>query len=178
MTVQVTNKALMYQMLRSGRFGNTARIWPTLADLQRSGYQGLVSLRRQRRDSPTRQYHVPAAEVPKYLDQYGHHGITLTECPPEDRVIQGEVCEVPGHGWCLTYTFTGGPMRFALEKDAHTVSGLCARKLLRATLDPSGYEWIEQLLEDFPEHVVEFSQFPVPLGTLKQRLLVWEVRSY
>jgi hypothetical protein len=40
------------------------------------------------------------------------------------------------------------------------------------------YDWLQELLEIYPDHVIEFSSYSVPVGNLQRCLVVWEVRKY
>jgi hypothetical protein len=97
-------------------------------------------------------------------------------------LIQGEVQQVvPGTGRCgldLYYTTVAKPMRDALREESHSVSGIIGVSLLRASLSASDYDWLNILLERYPQHVVEFSAYRHRWGTLNERMIVWEVRNY
>jgi hypothetical protein len=101
------------------------------------------------------------------------------ECPPEEsRTIQGELCRGPW-GHYFYYTFAAGPMRWALEEAGRHAWGLEVLMLLRANVDPSSLDDIMELLDEYPDHVVEFTSFTVPVGRIPGRqTLIWEVRKY
>lgn len=174
----VSNKSIMYRLVKTGRFGNYPCFWSTLEEVERSGFGGLVSLRSLETSNPVRLYHIPAKELRKTVEalpaEVRAAGLTFSEAPPDHlRTIQGEY---DGHN--LFYSFDPSPMRIALEKDGRQADGLTAKMLMRQHLDPGDVEWIEELLEDFPNHVVEFSGFRVRCGQLKRRTIIWEVRLY
>lgn len=102
--------------------------------------------------------------------------------PTEHTVIQGEVClrintgtDQRG-GLCLTYTKVRKPMRDALAEQTLHAVGLKANLLLREYVDE--YEWLMELLNNYPDHVVEFSVYRIPFGTLNWKTVIWEVRKY
>ena len=168
----------MYRLVKEGRLGNYPRAWSTIDAVEQSGFDGLVSLRSLERSSPLKLYHVPAkslrctlADVPQCLLD---RGVTYCEAPPDDkRTIQGEY-----DGENLFYSFDPTPMRIALERSGKQVHGLTARLLLRHYLDPADLDWLDALIEQYPDHVIEFSGFRVRCGTLNTRMIVWEVRAY
>ena len=45
-------------------------------------------------------------------------------------------------------------------------------------VDPSSLDDIIGLVDDYPEHVVEFSTFSVNVGLLQRPTVIWEVRRY
>ena len=174
----IKSKAMMYRLMADGRFGNYPRAWSTVEEVERSGFDGLVSIRSLERSSSLRMYHIPAKKlrgtVISIPDQLLSRGVTFCEAPPDDkRTIQGE-----WDGENLFYSFDQTPMRTALEKDGKHVRGLEARMLLQRHLDPSDLDWLDALVEQYPDHVIEFSGFRVRCGTLSKRMIVWEVRAY
>lgn len=177
--VAITNKKKMYELLRKGRFGNYPRTWQSVEEVLASGFTGEVSLRSLQIGNPVRLYHIPAKELAAAVEALPvHHragGLTFTEAPPDhQRMIQGEY-----DGDALTYSFSPEVMRVALEKDGHHARGFMARRILQAYMEPGDYEWICDLLTDFPGSTVEFSTFRVPVGTQKgSKMIVWEVRHY
>ena len=174
----ITRKTEMYRLVKAGRLGNYPRMWDTVAEVENDKNVGLVSIRSLERSSPVKLYHIPAADLRRVVaDLPAIHikaGLTFLEAPPDHlRTVQGEW---DGHN--LFYSFRPEPMRTALEKDGKQVSGLTARLILKQHLDPIDVEWLDELTEQYPDHVIEFSGFRVRCGTLQRRMIVWEVRAY
>jgi hypothetical protein len=180
---RITTKDEMYRRMQAGEFGNRPRMWNSLAELYASGYQGLVSLRCRRISDPYRRYHVPLAEIESLLraerpDKIDA-GLVFSEAPDDtQRTIQGELQELPG-GLALTYSLVRAPMRDAFDVDRRHAQGLTAKLLLSHYLYPPDLEHLYQLLERWPDHVIEFSAFRIPIGVEPgSRMFVWEVRAY
>jgi len=177
--MQIKNKRQMYDLLQAGRFGNIARQWNSLDDLDASGYEGLVSMRSREISNPVRLYHVPKHEmrtaVANLTDAQRMSGLVFSEAPPDhERTIQGEY-----DGHCLTYSFAPLPMRLAFDQQRLDERGLAARMTLRRHLEPGDFDWLHELLDEFPGSVIEFTAFRVPVGVLPgSKMLVWEVRHY
>lgn len=176
--MNVTTKQKMYELVERGRFGNYPRWWRSIEAMKASGYRGHVSLRSLEVANQVRLYHVPADEVSERVSQLPNSqqraGIVFSESPPDERrVIQGE-----WDGFDLHYTFARHPMRLAFEEQSLHASGPRARLILMAHLPVTEYEWLCELSSDFPNHVIEFSVFSVPVGLLGNHMLVWEVRAY
>jgi hypothetical protein len=168
----------MYELLYAGRFGNYPRAWESLEELQASGFSGEVSLRSKEVSNPVKLYHIPSEKVAEIVaalpEAQRNSGLVFSEAPPDSqRAIQGE-----WDGTNLTYSFVPKPMRLAFVEDMRHADGLEAKTLLRYYLDPADVEWLDELLEDFPDHVVEFSGFKIRTGTHRRRMIVWEVRQY
>jgi hypothetical protein len=175
---RITTKSEMYRLLYGGRFGNYPRAWESLEAVLASGYGGHVSIRSLQTSNPVKLYHVPAAELsarvaalpPAHRDA----GLVFSESPDDSkRTIQGE-----WDGFSLTYSFFKAPMRLAFERELLHAEGPRARWLLKHYLDAADYEWLDDLIRDFPGHVVEFSGFSCRVGTHRRRCIFWEVRYY
>jgi len=174
----IDTKTEMYRHLYAGRFGNYPLAWETLDEVLRSGYTGCVSLRSRQTSNPVRLYHIPFNELEKTVAElpplHRDGGLVFSEAPPDDkRVVQGE-----WDGYSLTYSFYRAPMRLAFEKQLLHADGLTAKQILRHYLDAADYEWLNDLVDDFPGHVVEFSGYSCRVGTHRRRCIFWEVRKY
>jgi hypothetical protein len=96
---------------------------------------------------------------------------------PDCTIFQGEIA----HGeWLydLTYSLVNAPMREALKQQTLYAQGLKAKLLMEHYLDPGDLDWLLELLEIYDGHVIEFSHFAVPCGTLNRRMVIWECRAY
>lgn len=178
MSIRFETKGEMYRALYAGRFGNYPRAWQSLKEVLESGYSGHVSIRSKQTSNPVKLYHVPADELagkvhslpPAHRDA----GLVFSESPDDSkRTIQGEY-----DGFNLTYSFYQAPMRLAFEKQMLHAEGPSARWLLKRYLESADLEWLDDLLLDFPGHVVEFSAFSCRVGMDRRWMIVWEVRAY
>lgn len=176
----ITNKKQMYRLLKSGAFGNTVRHYPTLDALAADPTVLYVGARCLQVNRPWRLYCVTKAQLLQGLQRKGYagDGLEFYESPPDEfRRIQGELMRGPW-GLHFRYTFATGPMRLALEAAESNASGLEADMLLRQHTDPACYDWLMELLDTYPDHVVEFTSYSIPVGVLQQPWLIWEVRNY
>lgn len=99
--------------------------------------------------------------------------------PTELTLIQGEVMQCETGSISLFYSIIAKPMREALALGGVQCKGIIAVSLLRHFMDTASYEWLQLLLERYPDHVVEFSTYDVCWGTVPNRNSVfWEVRKY
>lgn len=178
--MKILNKNDMYRLLKCGRLGNTMRMWDSVDDVLKSGYTGIVSLRSMVVGSPIKLYNVPVEELSQVFHQYRLPPTTvILENPAKDnqRVFQGEVCRGL-NGLYLIHTTNQGPLRTALEAGHDMASGLIAKMTMQHFVDPYGYDWIDLLLDDFEDCVIEFTTFANNLGMFNTRTIIWEVRNY
>ncbi len=172
----------------AGEFGNASPTWETLeafvvfvATLQLSNRNYHI---RNRVAGGRTWYNVPGVSVPRRWNDLVLVGTDPKSlyisamAPTEKTVLQGEVQRGPG-GLQLYYTTVRQPMRDALKVWARQVSGIISVYLLKKFLWASSYEWLEHLLDTYPDHVVEFSAYSVEWGTVRgHNTVFWEVRKY
>lgn len=98
--------------------------------------------------------------------------------PHYANLIQGELREGPtGLELFAAVGYPCRTMRDVLPKAKH-YDGIIANSLLRQYLCPNSYDWMMELLQRYPSHVIEFSTFSVNWGTLPNfNTVFWEVRG-
>ena len=175
--MEIKTKQRNLDLWKSGRFGNTLRtwdcVWSAVGDPSYSGPYVLRSRRpmfKVNYDLPT-VAHLAEYVHDKYKDCY------VNERMPDHLItIQGEIQRDQG-GLYLFYSDLKGHMRPSLKKKPMEASGLVAKSLIeQAVPDHAGVIW--DLLEEYPDHVIEFSCFSRGVGQLGWPLIVWEVRAY
>ena len=182
----VANKPDFTRRYVAGEFGNAAPSWNTLEEFLRSGYRGKIHIRNREAAGET-WYNIDSRvvetvwyEVLKKVE--GSQQLYLSAMCPHDRgTIQGEVMQsLYGAGLDLLYTDAKKPMREALALKETLVSGIMATLILREAMCPNSWEWLQVLLDHYEGHVVEFTCFEIPWGTLWPRFntVIWEVRRY
>lgn len=181
----IPDKRTALAMLRAGLLGNTLRTWASVAEMRTDGYTGSVTLRHAVGNTPLCRYRVPNEQIDAVIAEWVAQGasaqdVQLNESAPDDRlVLQGEVQRLPG-GLNLTYSREQKPMRDALRGDGVVHAfGLGALGVLERNLWPSDYSDLQALLELYPDSVVEFSCYEIPVGCIPNRaMVIWEVRNY
>lgn len=172
----------MYRLLHAGRFGNGLRQWKNELELLRSGFTGLVGIRGTAASGfkLASLKNMPPREAIDMAWSAGAKGVVqYSEGAPDEKLtIQGEVTRGVG-GLYLTFSVDKNKkMRDAMRHPLRA-EGLDAVMLLKAYLDANSYQDLMDLLDGFPDHVVEFSTYSMPLGWARQRNTVfWEVRAY
>lgn len=187
----IQNKRDMYELYNRGHFGNRLRTWNSLEEFFASDYEGQVSLRyRGPLPGGLGLYGVERREVACLVERaevvtrekglsFDRSLVMLNEAAPDDRLmIQGEVQRTPELGVYLRHSFVKTRMRIAMEEPLHA-TGLRALILLRTYLDPNSYEDVQELLDIYDGHVVEFSTYEMTIGDCPRRnTIVWECRGY
>ena len=178
----VLSKEDFVKRYAAGEFGNHAPTWDTLDDYIKSGYEGLVHIRNRVAGGPTF-YNVPkegaiAAWIEATNIQPGSFWYISAMAPTSQTLLQGEVQDGIW-GLDLYYTQIAKPMREALTVGGKIASGLSAKVILQNFLCPRSWEWMLYLLEEYKDHVIEFSTYSVDWGTLPgYNTVFWEVRKY
>ena len=176
----VHTKADFVRRFRAGEFGNRGPLWDTPEEFGDTIYtRELVHLRNRVAGGPT-WYDLPQdyallkwLEMPDPSSYY-----CALMAPTAKTTLQGEVQLQPG-GLALHYTHVAKPMREALAISSHHARGIIGVSLLRTYLCANSYDWLQVLLERYPDHVIEFSSFSCNWGTIPHYNTVWwEVRNY
>ena len=175
----VINKTIMYQEYMRDKFANTLRIWRSTKELVESEFRGAVGIRSLLPGGEF-YYHLPilsAITKGMELEALGRKIILSESAPDHLRTIQGELCEFDGILY-LTYSRAKTHMREALKRPSYAV-GISVRLLLQQELSPPSYDDIMELLDLYPNHVIEFTAFSTFVGPSRGRnTCVWEVRLY
>jgi hypothetical protein len=108
-----------------------------------------------------------------------------TQLYDDARQLQGEVARADprlGSGMVLTYS---GSLNTSLtcreevrQSRIITLVGLRAKMLLQEFMDWPSYDFLQEVLERYPDAVVEFTTFSRSVGILNWNCIFWEVRNY
>lgn len=182
----IRNKDQMYDLLSSGRLGNTIPQWFSLSAWQTdpiARHYRVWGVRTLTPGGPCRLY-CPEDEVATTVEEYESNGhacnisvmidaiteVTLyADVFDSDTGITVYAVENPGKG---------ASWRKVMPTLGRQYEGLVAKMLLRKHLDPSSLADLEALLERYPKHVVELSACSTCFGTVPGRnAVIWEVRT-
>jgi len=154
-----------------------------LEEFLEADYQGLIHIRNRIANGPT-WYDVPSAEVDTAYHKLLDKGVLPNNlyfsgmAPTSKTLIQGEVIQSTEH-ITLFYSRHVSPMRESLRKGGQYAESIIALELLRYYLNPVSMDWLQFLLEAYPDHCIEFSCYSVNWGTLTRfNTVFWEVRYY
>jgi hypothetical protein len=184
--MEVKTKQECYRLYERGFFGNKPLTWGSFNEIIESGWKGGICMRGKRgiKREKTR-YDLSLEEIRKEIKEWEKQGILENEIafnqsmPNEEHlIIQGEMMK--SYRWIeLLYSTVKKPMNLALREESKNIHGLKALTFLRHYLYPSSYSYMMGLLELFPDSVVEFSTYDIPVGNIPGRnTVVWEVRNY
>lgn len=176
----VLSKADFVRRYARHEFGNHTQTWETLnefvTDLDR--VDGLVHLRNRNAGGGT-YYNLR----PRDLSWVWSHEEDRSDwyaskmAPSDYTVFQGEVMWGIGD-LDLTYNTLPLPMREGMTLGQKTAHGVTALFLMQRYLDDADWEHIQWLLNNYLDHVVEFSVYSIPCGIYNRRMIVWEIRKY
>lgn len=164
----------------ANEFGNRGPMWNSLDEFTKSGYRGLVHLRNRVAGAFTL-YNVPSVlvveEFEKAVRLHGDTFYLAGMAPTEQTLIQGEAM-LTEKGLYFYGSYIKRPMREALGTESFQAIGIHAHMLIKNYMDVDSWYWFNDLLKNYPNHVIEFSVYGVNWGTIPNRNTVfWEVRG-
>lgn len=178
----ILNKSVYYRLWREGKLGNRIRMWKTIPDIISDSYTGIFNARHCIPASPHSLWFLSLNDIPKFKDHCLKNNLKesdfqFNEATPDNKLlIQGEIVETTDLH--LAYHTDQILMREAMKIAKHT-KGLIAKEILKYYCDINSYEMICGLLEEFPEHVIEFGVYDTFLGFIPRRnTIIWEIRKY
>ena len=173
----ILTKRDFYRRLRAGEFGvNDNHRWYDLDQWlrERPPHVGTWGLQSIAKPGSRCDYHVPTLEVRDRILSWPHPEYVISPMLPDEHlVIQGEYLE----GY-LHYSRALMPMRRALKEHPEHAEGTKTKIILEHLLPPEDVDDMMSLRARYPGHVIEFSSYGVPVGTLSRSTVFWEVRAY
>lgn len=185
----ITTKVEFYRLWHRGALGNKLRTWAH-PDHIPADYKGNVMLRPMNSAGGSASIvELPIKTARKFwrwhIDRCIRPQRFANECAPDsETVFQGEVYRDVGQLYLFGFYREYSPdnalmrMRDAL-KLAKEYRGLAAELMLRKVAFPASREDLLELMDCYPDHVIEFTAYRRAVGHCRQRnVIVWEVRSY
>jgi hypothetical protein len=185
----VLTKTDFVRRYQAGEFGNRAPTWGTIVEWWSEDpvpwvrYGRNFHVRSRIANGPT-YYNLDAGIISQFwrdlCKEHGEENLYISAMAPhEHNLLQGEVQQGP---WGLQLHYSTEPrvpMRGALSKSPQDAEGTRAKLLLDWCMNDLSRQWLDYLLEAYPDHVIEFSSFGVCWGTvLGHNAVFWEVRKY
>lgn len=179
-----TNKKEMFQLYLQGKFGYSPKIWNTKDEMIADKYSGLIGLRYAGFSGGglfKTMMTLSEAELTfhKWISD-GADKSRIIWCEAIDNkklAIQGEVQRDVG-GLSLTYTDEKGTInRPATWKNKKIAFGAQAVAILWHYMSGTSYDTLMELLDIYPNSVVEFSVLERGLEG-SHNTVFWEVREY
>ena len=176
----VKTKSDFVRRYMNGEFGNRSPTWGTLNDFMNDAREGrLYHVRSKIKGGPT-YYNLQPDQVAFWWKKTGGcvNSYISEMAPTGLTTFQGEVQQGP-RGLELTYSCVAKTMREALAYDMNCTVGLLSTLLCEHFMDPTSFDWVNELFRLYPDHVVEFSCYSQPFGTIPGlNTVIWEVRKY
>ncbi len=186
--MEINTKKKNYTLLKKGILGNTMETFSSLKDVENSGLRW-VGARYSDRSISGKSFFIITTpdKIRSKVNNFINQGADLnkfifgeTDVEVKDKLlIQGEVGEIYGN-FELAYSLIPGiTNREASNRGYKRVVGLQARLILKHYMWAADYEWLFKLLDDYSDHIIEFSTFSIPVGKIPNRnTIIWEVRKY
>lgn len=179
---RIATKQDYYKLLELGLGGNQGLFWPARA-FPKNGLpkEMRFSLRSLDVAWSGLKYRMTQEEVLKFLEHTAPELLdrfyVYAMAPDTRLVLQGEVMRSE-RGLHLRYnTAPGFGMREAYPI-MQEVSGLKAKLLIERHLDANSREYLFDILDLYPDAVVEFTAYDHSVGRLGWNTLFWEIREY
>ena len=180
----IDSKNKSFELYQTGLFGNKLRSWDSVQEYKESGHVGTVTVRyKGNSSSPFCKYNIKSSDADSVIKSIISSGakeelIVLNESAPDEKLlIQGELTKDSG-GYSLFYSCEQGKMRDCM-KFGIQIYGLSAKLLLMKYMNANSYADVMELIDSYPDHVIEFSTYDQCLGSCHGRnTIIWEVRKY
>ena len=178
----VSNKLQMFDLWRNGVFGNRLKVWTISEMLEEKSYSGLVGVRCLGKPGLPYVHHISVlegiAEATKLSKTYNVETAIFEASPDNHIILQGEMIELDGI-FDLRCTRVKKSMRDAFKEEEMNCIGFTAKYMLKNLMSEVSWQEFERLLEEFPEHVYEFTIYDMCLGVNRGcNTIWWEVRKY
>jgi hypothetical protein len=182
---RIDNKREYYFLYGINFFGNKPLTWDSIEEITKDGWRGGICIRGLKGiPRSMARFDLNLEEAINYVKKLEKEGIpkeklTFNQSMPNGHLlIQGEVMRSPNY-YELTYTTIKEPMNYGLAKETLYEDGIKALNKLKQNLFPSSYENMQELFDLFPDSIIEFSSYNIPVGNLRNRnTIFWEVRNY
>lgn len=177
----ITSKQQMYELLNRGSLGNHLPSVETLPEAWRLVHDdpGPFAIRWKQSGAKT-EYNLSARMAWEIVHSSPEGSWNLSGMMDDTkRVCYAHLVDAIG-GWDLHYSTDPKPCKLVESIDGcgqKHLRGLSARIYLRSVCDPQGYDLVCGLLDDYPDHVVEFSVMSDRKYAYgPTNVLIWEVR--
>jgi hypothetical protein len=185
MSEPIISKRHFSRLYMAGLTGNKPRTWESVEEVETSDFRDKVALRYCGpgwggpfiTDLRVNQLSSALRRLVKNGWSKSDFYISEQFSPKKTKyLINGEVMRRK-EGLCLYYSTENKMMRPALESSGKQIYGISAVLVMRHFLLPADIDDIESLLDDYPDHVLEFSGFDRCVGIYpRHRSVVWELR--
>jgi hypothetical protein len=184
MKEKITSKEQMYSLLNRGLLGNTTNQYFSIEDWKNSAEYKLYKMWGIRGFIPGGPcfLYVPSEDVESIIEQHFTtigYNISLMIDAYVTKLFDGEV--FMGDYGLELYGILNPPKgyswRVGMPTLGRTYRHTMARCILNQVCDPNSLNDIYELLDAYPEHIIEFSACDRKIGMFPNRkVIIWEVR--
>lgn len=114
--------------------------------------------------------------------------LNISELAPDHRLtLQGEIMRSTNYcdGWLRTKFDRDNPADNRMRSSypgvcphSHYTSGLSMWLRIKTAMDSRSWDCLQELLDTYPDDIIEFSCYDCQVGVLGCNSIIWEVRSY
>lgn len=170
----INTKTKMYRNLKTGKLGNALKIYNDISNAPNTKrlavrFMEIASMNRCIPQIYKRDLLASDIDLSKAV---------ICDCPKDlgNCMLNAEVARTH-EGINLRYKVGNMVMRQAMNNPERAI-GLKAKIILEYYTDPASYDTIMELLDMYPDHVIEFSVFDKAIGIFNRPTIIWEVRKY
>jgi len=173
--VIINTKLKMYRFLKKGLFGNTSKIYESLSEMPNN----IPMSMRYNRPGNIKRCNPGITKKEIIKNKINFNDITVCEQPElKGKCVLNAELMINHKGLNLRYKVGNMWMRPAMKNPDRAI-GLKAKFILEKYLNSSDYDTIMDLLNIYPDHIIEFTVFDHYVGTIPNRnTIIWEVRRY
>lgn len=182
----ITDKATMYRMLNQGCFGNTVpafmslKEWENRSDYYKSSVFPLWGIRSMKSGDKRMKLDVPTKDVSSYVHKwFGEDPCNISPMVDQWLTMRAEIFEsTTGLTVRTVIGHNSVKWRDAFREFELTLSRIAAVMHLKSYLNSNSYDDLVDILDKYPQHVVELTALNVCRGTVHGRnAIIWEVRE-
>lgn len=182
--MEILTKKKFYDLYFRGVLGNHGPMWNTWEEYWNSNYHGEIAIRSR----------IPGGQCNYWLNAIAAYGIfskrlqsgepasnmRFSAMAPDNLIrLQGYVTRSIDYFDLFYNDIPGYAMRDGLEKHGKYCRGLEAKCRIQTACDPTSYDWIQTLFDQYPDAVIEFGAYDIQWGNLPYlNTVIWEVRNY
>lgn len=174
----ITSKTEWFRVLATGGIGNSWQPYGPVEEWRAKGRPGDLLCLRENRPGGRCYYNLTPEEVEGLIAFHADcEWASVSPMCPSCETLNAEVMRGV-FGLEVRYAEGVGTMRAAMARASHA-SGLKAQLLLQKHLDAASYDDLTEILDLYPDHVVELTAFAWSIGSCGNRnTVIWEVRRY
>lgn len=180
----LTSKTKSAALYEQGLFGNKPITWANVDQFIALGNRpGTYSLRyRSGGHEAFRRYELRSDEIPGAVLEIERAGglrdrISVNESMPDHTLLLQGDTTIDHQSWYLFGSTEQTKMAIALKR-ARQYHGSAALCRLKTCLDTPSFNQLEYLLDAYPDHIIEFSAYAIPVGVLGYNTVFWDVRYH